>query len=170
MPMRRYLIVANQTLGGEALNKKLAEYMAQGPCRFYLVVPATQVSEYEPVPDLPLALSGVDGGAGMIPDADQVARSLARRHLERELARLRELGADADGEVGDPKPLRAIRSVLKRQEVDEVIVSTLPHRMSRWMVMDLPHRVQRTFGLPVTHVSGPAGPLAVEPRPGQRRV
>jgi hypothetical protein len=40
--MRRYLIVANQTLGGDQLSAKLAEYMRAGPCRFYLVAPVTQ--------------------------------------------------------------------------------------------------------------------------------
>jgi hypothetical protein len=165
--MRRYLVVANQTLGSEHLNRKLAECMAAGPCQFYLVVPATQLNEYEPVPDLPYALSGVDGGAGLIPDVTGVARALARRHLERELDRLRKAGADADGEVGDSKPLNAVRAVLKRRDVDEIIVSTLPHHMSRWLALDLPHRLSRSFKLPVTHVSGPSGPPAVEPQPGR---
>jgi hypothetical protein len=164
--MRRYLVVANQTLGSEHLNMKLAECMAAGPCQFYLVVPATQINEYEPVPDLPYALSGVDGGAGMIPDPSGVARALAGRHLQRELDRLREAGAHADGEVGDPKPLKAIRTALKDHTVDEIIVSTMPHHVSRWLAMDLPHRIDRTFGLPVTHISGPPGPPALEPRPG----
>ena len=164
--MRRYLVVANQTLGSEHLNMKLAECMAAGPCQFYLVVPATQINEYEPVPDLPYALSGVDGGAGLIPNATGVARALARRHLQRELDRLRTAGADADGEVGDSKPLKAVRAVLKGHEVDEIIVSTLPHHLSGWLAMDLPHRIGRTVGLPVTHVSGPPGPPAVERRPG----
>jgi len=57
-------------------------------------------------------------------------------------------------------PLRvdAIRKLASREEVDEIIVSTLPRRLSRWMTMDLPHRVRRATKLPVTHISGPAGP------------
>ena len=121
--MRRYLIVANQTLGGEQLTAKLTECMIAGPCRFYLV-----------------------------------ARALAAGRLQQELARLQEAGAEADGEVVDPNPVDAIRKLASREEVDEVIVSTLPRRLSRWMAMDLPHRIRRATALPVTHISGPAGP------------
>ncbi len=159
MSVRRYLVVANQTLGGPQLVEKLKECMAAGPCNFYFVVPATPVSDLEPV-DRPLTLSGVDGGAGMLPDLDEVARAMARRRLEKELARLREAGVEADGEVGDPRPVHAVKDALHKRQVDEIIVSTLPHRTSRWLVMDLPHRVKRSFGLPMTHVAGPAGPAA----------
>ena len=55
-------------------------------------------------------------------------------------------------------PLEAIRKIVSREEIDEVIVSTLPRRLSRWMAMDLPHRVRRATSLPVTHSTGPAGP------------
>jgi hypothetical protein len=156
MKVRRYLVVANQTLGGSELVAKLNESVAAGPCRFYFVVPATAVSDLEPV-DRPLTLSGVDGGAGILPNLDEAARAMARRRLEKELARLREAGVDADGEVGDPRPLHAIKDALRGREVDEVIVSTL-HRGSRWLVMDLPHRVGRSLELPVTHVAGHPGP------------
>jgi hypothetical protein len=82
-----------------------------------------------------------------------------RGRLEKELARLREAGVDADGEVGDPRPVHAIKDALREREVDEIIVSTL-HRGSRWLVMDLPHRVRRGLELPVTHVAGHPGPAA----------
>jgi GABA permease len=154
MSLRRYLVVANQTLGGPELTQKLEECVAAGPCRFRFVVPATSVSDMEL--DRPLTLSGVDGGAGLLPDIDEMARAMARRRLEKELARLRAAGVDAEGEVGDPRPLHAIKDVLRKQEVDEVIVSTL-HHGSRWLLMDLPHRVRRSFQLPVTHVAGHAG-------------
>jgi hypothetical protein len=154
--MRRYLVVANQTLGGPELTGKLDECVAAGPCQFHFVVPATAVADMEQL-DRPLTLSGVDGGAGMLPDMDEVARAIARRRMEKELARLREAGVDADGEVGDPRPMHAIKDALREREVDEIIVSTL-HRGSRWLVMDLPHRVRRNFGLPVTHVAGHPGP------------
>lgn len=154
--MRRYLVVANQTLGGPELAGKFDECLAAEPCRFYFVVPATSISDLEPV-DRPLTLSGVDGGAGVLPGIDEMARAMARRRLEKELARLRGVGVDADGEVGDPRPLHAIKDALRTREVDEVIVSTL-HRGSRWLVMDLPHRVGRSFELPVTHVTGHPGP------------
>jgi hypothetical protein len=98
------------------------------------------------------------GLEGVLPGAYKIARTLAGGRLQHELERLREAGAEADGEVVDPTPLDAIRKIASREEVDEVIVSTLPRRLSRWMAMDLPHRIRRATSLPVTHVTGPAGP------------
>ncbi len=149
--MRRYLVVANQTLGGEQLSAKLAECMRAAPCRFYLVVPVTQTEASDQ-----WATRGLDGG--VIPGAYKIARALAEGRLKQELNRLREAGAEADGEVVDPHPIDAIRKLASQEESDEIIVSTLPRRLSRWMAMDLPHRVKRATNLPVTHISGPAGP------------
>ena len=144
--MRRYLVVANQTLGGDQLTAKVAEYMDAGPCRFYLVVPVTNTEGSD---------RWFTGGLeGVLPGAYKIARTLAGGRLQHELGRLRE----ADGEVVDPMPLDAIRKLAIREDVDEVIVSTLPRRLSRWMAMDLPHRVRRATSVPVTHISGPAGP------------
>jgi hypothetical protein len=148
--MRRYLVVANQTLGGEQLTAKLAECMDAGPCRFYLVAPVTNTEASD---------RWFTGGLeGVLPGAYRIARTLADGRLQNELARLREAGAEADGEVVEPVPLDAIRKIASREEVDEVIVSTLPRRLSRWMAMDLPHRIRRATKLPVTHVTGTAGP------------
>jgi hypothetical protein len=155
--MRRYLVVANQTLGGPQLVQKLRDCMAAGPCHFHLVVPATPVSDLEAV-DRPLTLSGVDGGAGLLPDFRKLGKTFAQRRLEHELARLRQEEASADGEVGDPRPLHAVDDALRRVEADEVIVSTLPQRVSRWLAMDLPHRIARHSRLPVTHVTSDPGP------------
>ena len=142
--------MANQTLGGEQLSAKLAECMHAGPCRFYLVAPVTQTEASDQ-----WAAGGLDGG--VIPGAYKIARALAAGRLQQELNRLREAGADADGEVVDPHPMDAIRKLASREEIDEIIVSTL-RRLSRWMAMDLPHRIRRATKLPVTHISGPAGP------------
>jgi hypothetical protein len=72
--MRRYLIVANQTLGGEQLSAKLAESMRAGPCRFYLVAPITQTEASDQ-----WAAGGLDGG--VIPGAYKIARTLAQGRL-----------------------------------------------------------------------------------------
>jgi nucleotide-binding universal stress UspA family protein len=148
--MRRYLVVANQTLGGEQFTAKLAECMSAGPCRFYLVAPVTNTEASD---------RWFTGGLeGVLPGAYRIARVLADGRLRNELDRLREAGAEADGEVVDPLPLEAIRKIASREDADEVIVSTLPRRLSRWMAMDLPHRIRRATKLPVTHITGPAGP------------
>jgi hypothetical protein len=124
--------------------------MDAGPSRFYLVVPVTNTQGSD---------RWFTGGLeGVLPGAYKIARTLAGGRLQHELERLREAGAEVDGEVVEPVPLDAIRKLASREEADEVIVSTLPRRLSRWIAMDLPHRVRRATSLPVTHISGPAGP------------
>lgn len=138
--MRSYLIVGNQTLSGGHLIRKVSESLAAGPCAFYVVVPAT------PPPE---SLTWTEGSA----------RATAQARLEQALARFRALGADIDGEVGDPSPLEAVADVLRQRAFDEIVVSTLPPGPSRWLRMDLPHRIGRAFGLPVTHLVGDVEPL-----------
>ena len=131
--MRRYLVVANQTLGGESLLEAIRARMAGGPCSFHVVVPATPPAEY---------LTWTEGDAAAI----------AQARLDRALARFGEVGADASGAVGDRNPILAIEDALRDQEFDEIILSTLPPGISRWLKLDLPSRVIDHFRLPVTHV------------------
>lgn len=131
--MRRYLLVANQTLGGYHLVVKVRECMALGECSFHVVVPATRTKEH---------LTWTRGEA----------LALAQRRLNEALARFQALGADVDGEVGDENPMHLIAEALNSGEYDEVLLSTLPPGPSRWLQMDLPHRVERAFHLPVSHV------------------
>lgn len=138
--MRRYLVVSNQTLSSEALVEKVRSCLAAGPCRFHLVVPATHTHDH---------LTWTEGRD----------RALARRRLDAALERLRDLGADADGEVGDARPLDAIADALRDQpQFDEIILVTLPPGLSRWLHQDLPHRAERHFSVPLTHlVAEPVG-------------
>ena len=53
---------------------------------------------------------------------------------------------------GDPDPFTAIRTVMEHRTVDEVIISTLPRRLSRWLASDLPTKVNRRLGVKTTHV------------------
>jgi GABA permease len=66
--------------------------------------------------------------------------------------RLKAEGLDVEGQCGDGDPIAAVQDAVNFGTFDEVIVSTLPHRASKWLKMDLPTRVERTTGLPVTHV------------------
>jgi GABA permease len=136
--MRRVLIVANRTLGGKHLHREVLEYMAQGPCRFYVLVPATPKTTHH-------RLVWTEGES----------RMLAAGRLREALLHLHEIGADAAGQVGDQRPLTAIADLLRVQEFDEIILSTLAPGLSRWLSHDLPSRVRRAFGLPVTHVVAP---------------
>ena len=51
-------------------------------------------------------------------------------------------GGHVEGLIGDTDPLVAVRETLERQPFDEVIVSTLPARVSHWLHRDLPSRVE----------------------------
>jgi hypothetical protein len=131
--MRRYLVVANQTLGGEHLIERIRGCMAEGPSRFHVVVPATPRGEL---------LTWTEGRS----------TAIAQGRLDDALARFRELGADADGAVGDKNPVLAIEDALRHTAFDEIILSTLPPGISRWLKLDLPSRVAGRFSIPVTHV------------------
>jgi hypothetical protein len=133
--MRRYLVVANQTLGGEHLAEKVRACLAAGPARFHILVPATQPNDHAVW-------------------TEGEARAIATRRLERALERFRELGAEAEGEIGDERPLQAIADAVRERSYDEIILSTLPPGLSRWLRQDLPHRVERTFDVEVTHLVG----------------
>ena len=145
--MRRYLVVANQTLGGQELVDLIVKRAKSEPSEFVLVVPATPVIEF-----VQLAAMPVMGGFPTVPDSPAQARRLAQERLQQALAQLQAAGVTAEGRVGDPDPLRAVETMLKARQFDEVIVSTLPNRMSGWLRQDLPRRLERRCGLPVTHV------------------
>ncbi len=145
-----FLVVANQTLGGDALSAKLAELSANVSCTVRLLVPVTDI-EGSHQWDYP----SIDR---FIPDRHTIARQLAEGRLEHEMERLRSLGVKVTGEVVDADPVDRVSEVIRDEQPDGIVVSTLPHRLSRWLVRDLPHRIGRLSTIPVTHVAGPAGP------------
>jgi hypothetical protein len=75
-------------------------------------------------------------------------------------------GSEAHGSVSiRHDPMDAIEETLHDGEFHEIILSTLPHSVSRWLHVDLPHRVAH-LGPPVTTVtarerSGHSGDLDV---------
>ena len=173
--MRRYLVVANQTLGGEELWAAIRERIAGGDCHFHLVVPATPAGQLDPGSTAEAAKGTAPGGAvdeGLdrrtarqlledeLDDTDagtsgeDLGRQLARQRMRSQLDRMRELGASVSGEIGVADPVDAVRVVLHRWEFDEVILSTLPGRRSRWLAADLPTKIRRGFKLPVTQITG----------------
>ncbi len=133
--MARYLIVANQTLGGELLMERLRKLLAEGSCSFHVVVPATHTKDQ----------AFYTEGA---------SHAVAEKRLEAALERFRAAGAEVDGEVGDASPMLAVRDCLMSGGYDGVLLSTLPPGASRWLKQDLPHRLERTFGVPVAHLTG----------------
>jgi hypothetical protein len=77
----------------------------------------------------------------------------ALRRLRSAKARLVAAGIDVSCVLGDPDPMTAFEQEWKRGDHDEVIVSTLGTRLSKWLGIDLPHRIERSIvGTPLTHI------------------
>lgn len=131
--MARYLVVANQTLGGPALTATIQEHAREG-AEIHVVVPAT-----DPTHD-----KGADPGLS--------AQEIASKRLEKELARCAEEGIKATGEVGASDPMQAIRDAVHQSRYVGLIIATLPSGVSRWLHLDLPHKAVREFGLSVEWV------------------
>jgi hypothetical protein len=139
--MRRYLVVANRTLGGEHLAEEITKRVAaartdEDECEFHVVVPITHLA-----------------GRGI--ETEGEVRAAAELRLAAALDRFAAWGVEASGEIGDARPLTAISDVLRHRHFDEIILSTLPPGPSQWLKLDLPHRLVRTFDIPVTHVMAP---------------
>jgi nucleotide-binding universal stress UspA family protein len=84
---------------------------------------------------------------------EQESRAVAQARLDEVLNRLREMGAEADGEIGDRDPVMAVRDALRNRDVDEIVVSTLPKGLSRWLGEDVPSRLRDSVQVPVTVVT-----------------
>lgn len=149
--MHRILIVANQTLGGELLQKEIRSRLNDGPCSFFVVVPQTPPADlaFGYIPSEPGI--GADLRAQAIEQAHEEAVKHARGRLDRLTSEITEAGGVAEGVLGDPDPVRAVEAELGRG-FDEIIVSTLPATLSKWLKLDLPSRLERRVDIPVTTV------------------
>jgi GABA permease len=127
--MRRLLVVANKTLCDDELLERLADYMADEPSEFYLLVPDTC-------------------------HRSRQSHAAAGKRLFETLHFLYGMGAEAAGKVSEQPPLLAIADLLVEEQFDEIVLSTLPPGTSSWLAEGLPHEVARSFALPVTHVGG----------------
>jgi hypothetical protein len=131
----RVLVVAHRTAATPALLDAVRERAARGPCTFTLVVPNTV------------------HGLHRVIDAEDQADDQAQAVLELALPLLEEAaGGPVDGMIGDPEPLNAVQDAVNLRGFDEIIISTLPKRVSRWMRLDLPHKIGG-LGLPVTTIT-----------------
>jgi hypothetical protein len=131
----RVLVVAARTAATPALIEAVRERAARGPCAFTLLVP-------NPTHGLHTVVDPEDQGT----DEGQAVLELALPLLE-EAA-----GGKVTGIVGDARPLDAIHDAVNLHGFDEIILSTLPARVSKWLKLDLPSKV-RGLGLPVTTIT-----------------
>ncbi len=134
--MRRYLIVAHKTLGGDHLMDHVRSLRAEGPCRFLLLVPVEHPSDH--------------------PWTEHEVNATARRKLQEGLDRFHGEDIIADGEIGDANPVQAVSNVVLREGSDAftgIVLSTLPPGPSRWLHWDVPSRMRREHPeLPITHL------------------
>ena len=132
----KVLVVANRTAESPELLDALRRRADDSPCEFTLLVPSTP--------------HGLAWAADMSSGGDE-----AEGHRQAFVDELREEGLDVrEAKVGDPDPLAAIQDECNFAEYDELIVSTLPLKVSKWLRIDLPHKAGHATGLPVTHVVG----------------
>lgn len=146
------LIVANQTLGGVRLQRTVRERIAEGQRSFYVLVPMVEPRSETQVwaaGDVSFVLPPLEEE---LAEAVEVARLRSERRLELMVEAIEAAGGAADGEVGEHDPVSAVRRVLEERGFEEIIVSTLPGGISRWLGLDLPSRVARMTDTPVTTV------------------
>jgi hypothetical protein len=139
----RVLIVARRTADSRELIEAVAARADSGPCNFTLLVPSS-----------PLGLRGVADPRRHDRDAD------AERRIAVSVPLLsRAAGSEVVAVVGAQDPVAAAADALTLMGFDEVIVSMLPARRSRWRKLGVPGRI-RSLGVPVTEVTGAESPSA----------
>ena len=131
----RVLILAHRTAATPGLADAVRRRAAAGPARFTLLVPRTP------------------HGLHRLMDPEEADEGEAQEILDRALPMLSAAaGTPVDGLIGDPTPLTAIDDAINSQTFDEIIISTLPKRVSRWLRLDLPSKASG-FGIPITVVT-----------------
>jgi hypothetical protein len=129
----RILVVANETVGGQALIDAVKRHADAGQISVFVVCPQNQPKHGHVI-------------------YDESVRSAAENRLAITIAQLREAGIDASGEIADPDPYSAIMDSLGEQDFDEIIISTHPATRSGWLREDLITRVGKAARRPVEHV------------------
>ena len=125
------LVIANETVVGEALLEKIRERAQAGPSSFLLISPQSDMTG-APHPE-------------------------AERRLRRALTVLRAEGIEAHGQVAHPDPFTAAANAVQDERIDEIIVSTFPgEKRSSWLRGDVVNRLRKNTGLPVEHVEVPS--------------
>jgi hypothetical protein len=134
-PAARVLVVAHKTAATQPLLDAVRDRAQRGQATFTLLVPNTT------------------HGLHKVVDPEDQGGGEASGVIERALPSLTEAaGAPVEGVVGDPDPVAAVQDAINLRGFDEVIISTLPSKLSQWLRLDLPSKVSG-MGLPVTTVT-----------------
>jgi hypothetical protein len=131
----RVLVVAHKTAATQPLLDAVEARSARGPCTFTLLVP------------------NAAHGLHKVVDAEDQGAGEAQGVLDAALPKLSEAaGGAVEGIIGDPDPVAAVHDAINLRGFDEIIISTLPTHVSRWLRLDLPSKVSG-MGLPVTTIT-----------------
>ena len=131
----RVLVVAKKTAATPALLDAVRDRAQRGPATFTLLVPNPA------------------HGLHALVDPEDQEESEGQTVLDLAIPLLEDAaGAPVEGLVGDPSPMNAIQDAINVHGFDEVIISTLPARVSKWLRLDLPSKITG-LGLPVTTVT-----------------
>jgi hypothetical protein len=131
------LVIANETVVGDALLERIRERASRGGASFLIVSPQS--------------------------DPAQSAHPDAERRLRRALSELRAAGIEAHGQVSHPDPYTAAMQAIEDERIDEVIVSTFEPTQSSWLRKDVVERLRNDANVPVEHVVIAAEEVGAQP-------
>jgi hypothetical protein len=131
--MANILVLANETIGGQALLDALLERHQQGDAKFFIVVPQSRPRYGNVI-------------------YDEAVRDSAQVRVDLALEFAHQQGMDAAGEVGDADPFTAAMDAVDEHRIDEIFLSTHPRTSSGWLRRDLPERIESGTGKPVRHI------------------
>ena len=159
--MGRCLIIANHALSGAKLDNLIRDRLGRHDSQFFIVVPVVEPKYEASTSSLAFPFDGIPP----VPPVDvfeeeqqrrnvalDEAHQMAERRLVRMIDRVRSAGGEVAGEVGDADPTVAVRAVLARDSIDEIVISVRRSQVSRWLRLDLPNRISRMTKLPVTTI------------------
>lgn len=137
---RRVLVMANQTVDSDELLDELRLIGADNATKYYVVVPASPIE------------TGVAATHGPL-DVMEATKAAAKDRLDRTLSTLRSENLDADGALGDYRPLRALANAIDTFHPDQIVISTLPLEDSVWHRFEVVDRARAEHtDIPVSHV------------------
>ena len=138
-PATRVLVLANETVNGAELLDELRRIDRERKARYFVCVPANPIDTGQ----------AMHQGAAFVWEKTTQA---AQARLDRTLEILRAEGLEAEGALGDYRPLRALKEAVAGFHPDRLVVCTLPEDRSAWLRYDVVERAREAYDVPVTHV------------------
>jgi len=146
----KVLVLANETANSRELLDELRRIGADTAAKYFVVVPASPIE------------TGVAATHGPL-DLAEATKQAAEQRLDYTLTTLHSDNLDADGTLGDYRPLRALADAVQTFHPDQIVIATLPPEYSVWQRFDVVDRARAAYDVPVTHVV--ATPAAVVSMP-----